>query len=398
MSKPSIPILLLAIALSANAQRHRATVPPGAVPPTYADLYVLLSSELTAAEATVASLHPETEPQPIYAAELLPANGNRGPALLQSSAIVSVRIYLDRLQQLGVRGVVFPIGYPLLIDRFPSSAQYLQFYKQVMSEVRQRGMTVDIESSVMFANSAFSPVQWDYSATPFSQFVAERHTMAATIISQLAPDYLDLGAEPDTEASLTGYRQLATPSVWAQTIGTILQGLDRGTTKIGTGLGTWDSIAFAQAELALPIDFLSMHIYPIDSTSIATAYQAASMARINGKPVVLDEAWLYKMRPGEATGIAATTTVFERDSFDFFAPLDQRFLRFLDAFARAEHIAFISPFWSTYFFAYIHYTPAMDSMSYDQIVAQANGAAAQAITNGTFDTTGMTYSALIRGK
>ena len=400
MSRWSALAIALAVAAAphARAARHRAVIPPAGVPAAYSDLYTQLTKELADAETAVAALHPESQPKPVYAAELLPANANRGPALLQPGVMAGVQMYLDRLQQLGVRGVVFPIGYPLLIDRFPNSGQYLQFYKRVMAEARQRGMTVDIESSVLFANGPFSPVQWDFAATPFSQFVAERHAMAATIVAQLAPDYLDLGAEPDTEAQLTGYAQLNTPSVWAQTIGQIVAGLNGGPTKIGTGMGTWDSIAFAQAEVALPIDFISLHIYPIDSTSMARAFQAADIARAHGKSVIIDEAWLYKMPPGETSGIAATTTVFARDSFDFFAPLDQRFLRLLDGFARAERVAFVSPFWSIYFFAYLPYTPAMDALTYDQIVAQENARAAQAISSGTVDDTGLAWAAVIRGQ
>jgi hypothetical protein len=398
MAKWRAAVFLLAFAAAwhAHAQRRRAAVPPGGVPPAYADLYAQLAGQLAAAEATVAPLHPELQPKPLYAAELLPANANRGPALLQPGVIAGVRVYLDRLLQLGVRGVVFPIGYPLLVDRFPNSGQYLQFYRQVMAEARQRGMTVDIESSVMFANSPFSPVQWDFAATPFSQFVAERRAMTATIVAQLAPDYLDLGAEPDTEAKLTGYAQLNSPAVWAQTIGQIIQGLDRGATKIGTGLGTWDSVAFAEAEAALPVDFIALHIYPIDAGSIANGIQAAAIARSHGKSVIVDEAWLYKLRPGESTSIAADANIFMRDAFDFFAPLDQRFLRFADAFARAEHVAFLSPFWSVYFFAYLPYTPGVESLPYGEVVAQANARAAQAIADGTVDATGAAYAAIIR--
>jgi hypothetical protein len=312
--------------------------------------------------------------------------------------MAGVRAYLDALQGLGVRGVVFAIGYPLLLDRFPGSAQYLDFYRQVMAEARTRGMTVDIESSVIFANSPFSSITWDYTKTTFAQFVQDRHDMAAKIVTELAPDYLDLGAEPDTEARLTGYAQLNTPATWAQTINTIIQGISRGSTKIGTGVGTWNAVSFVDAESAVPIDFIALHIYPIDATSIATAFQAAAVARAHGKAIILDEAWLFKARAGESTSIASDPTIFGRDAFSFFAPLDEEFLHFLDGFARVEGVSFVSPFWSSYFFSYIPYTAATASLPYADIVQQVNSAASQNIVRGQSSVTGAYYAALIAGQ
>jgi len=390
-------LVVILVASSAFADRRHAVRNTG-VPAAYADLYDLLSAQLDAAQAQVAPLRPELRPQPIYAADLLPANANRGTDLLRPQAMDGVRAFLDRFQQLGIRGVVMTLGYPLLLDRFPNSAQYLQFYKQVVAEVRGRGMTVEIESSVLFANSAFSSISWDYSRTPFSQFVQERHDMISKIVTELAPDYLELGAEPDTEAKLTGYAQLNVPSVWAQSIGQIIAGIDRGSTKLGTGIGTWDPISFVDAEVQLGIDFIGLHIYPMDSSSMVTAFQAASMARAHGKPIVIDEAWLYKMRPGESTSIAGNATIFGRDAFDFFMPLDQRFLRFLDDFARAEGVTLISPFWSTYLFGYLPYSQATAALSYDQIVAQVNAIAATNIVKGFATPTGAYYGMLIGGR
>jgi hypothetical protein len=395
MKRLIVVVLFIATAAQA-APRRRAVQHPVGIPPAYADLYAQLSAQLDAAEGQVRELHPELGKPPIYAAELLPANGNRGPALLQPGVMDGVRLFLDRFQQLGIRGVVFNVGYPLLLDRFPRSSEYLEFYKQVVAEARKRGMTVEIESAVTFANTPFSPITWEYAATPFSQFVQERHDMTARIVAELAPDYLDLGAEPDTEARLTGYAQLNVPSLWAQTTAAIIRGIDRRSTRIGVGLGTWNSIAFIDAESQLLLDFVALHIYPIDAASIDTAFQAASILRARKIPIVIDEAWLYKARPGESTSIAGDAVIFARDSLSFFAPLDQRFLRFLDDFARAENVVLISPFWSGLFFSYMPWSPAFETLTYDQVVTQANALAASNIVKGQFSATGYFYSSLIR--
>jgi hypothetical protein len=388
--------MLAAIVLMLAVRRH-AIAPPVGVPAQYRDLYSTLAEQVAAADAQLAPLHPERGTQPIYAAELLPANCNRGEALLQSNAIAGVRLYLDRLQQLGLKGVTLPIGYPLLADRFPRAAEYLDFYRQVVAEVRNRGMTLDIESAVMFTNSAFSTVRWDYSTMTLSDLARERHDMIAKIVSQLAPDYVNLGSEPDTEAQLTTFAQLANPSTYAQHLGQIIQGIDRGRTKIGAGIGTWDSLAYLDAELLLPIDFIVLHIYPLDSGNAATAIEACNRARARQKRIIVDEAWLFKQRPGEPATVAADTAVFTRDAFAFFAPLDQQFLRYLDDLARAERIEFISPFWSTYLFSYLQYTPAIGSLPYAEIVNQVNAAAVQNLVSGAYSSTGRYYGALAAG-
>jgi hypothetical protein len=392
-----VSVLVLLVATGAPAAtRRRAVLPPQGIPPMYAELYSMLAGQLDAADAKIAPLHSENGAPPIYAAELLPANGNRGPVLLQPAALDGVRAFLDRFQQMGIRGVVFPVPYPLLLDRFPSSAGYLQFFRQVVAESRSRGMTVEIESSVIFANSPFSPVSWDYASTPFSQFAQERHDMTAKIVAELAPDYLDLGAEPDTEAKLTGYTILNSPTVWSQYIAAIIRGIDRKSTRLGAGLGTWNSMAFVEVETQLELDFVALHIYPIDAASVATAFQAADLIRARGKAIVIDEAWLYKAKPGESSSIAADAVIFARDSLSFFAPLDQRFLAFLDDFARAKGVALISPFWSTFFFGYQRWSPGFEALSYDQVVAQVNAIAAANVVKGQSTATGSFYSTLTR--
>jgi hypothetical protein len=388
--------MLAAIVLILAVRRHAVT-PPVGVPAAYRDLYSTLTDQLAAAEAQLTPLHPESGPQPVYAAELLPANCNRGEALLQPGAITGVQLYLDRLRQLGLNGVTLPIGYPLLADRFPRSAEYLQFYRLVAAEVRNRGMTLDIESAVMFANSPFSPVRWDYSTMTIADLARERHDMIAKIVTELAPDYINLGSEPDTEAQLTTFTQLNTPAGYSQHLGAIIQGVDRGRTKIGAGIGTWDNLAFLDAEVLLPLDFIALHIYPLTSANAATAIDACDRARAHQKRIIVDEAWLFKQRPGEPATVAADTAIFSRDAFAFFGPLDQQFLHYLDDLARAEGIEFISPFWSGYLFAYVQYNQATGSLAYSDLVGQVNAAVVQNLINGAYSSTGRYYGSLAAG-
>jgi hypothetical protein len=336
--------------------------------------------------------------RPVYAAELLPANGNRGVELLDLHALQGTRVWLTRFAQLGIRGVVFAVPYPLLMRTYPGSSMYLNFYRRVVSEARGRGMTVEIESSVVFANSPFSPVRWDYSKSSVEQLMRDRREMIGTIVRELAPDYLNIGAEPDTEARLTGKRELNDPARYAQYLAGILSGLDRGKTKIGAGVGTWSSPDFVSREVFLPLDFIALHMYPVSAQTFANAAEACRIAKQAKKEVIIDEAWLYKAMPGEVTDIASNARIFARDAFSFWAPLDQRYLRLVSDFARAQRISLVSPFWSTYFFSYLDYDAGTATLPYSDLMREVNSRASRSVMDGRFSDTGVFYHDLIAGK
>lgn len=384
----AVASVLLLASVAAQAQ-------PANVPAEYRAMYSQLDKTLRALDRRIPK---RSGPKPIYAAELLPANGNRGEQLLDPKTIGGVKVWLDRFQELGIQGAVFAVPYPLLMRSYPRSTEYVSFFRQVVDEARKRQMTVEIESAVIFANSPFSPVQWDYSNLTVDRLIRERQEMITTIVRELAPDYLDLGAEPDTEARLTGLRELNDPVCYAQFVGAIIRGIDRGKTKIGAGFGTWSKPDFVRREAELPLDFIALHIYPLSVQTLENAIEGCRIARQYGKEIVIDEAWLYKMRPGEITDIASNAKVFARDSFSFWAPLDQRFLRLVSDFARAEGIRLVSPFWTTFFFAYVDYDPRLERLPYPQLVKEVNTIAARAVVEDRFSETGKFYGRLIAAR
>ena len=122
----------------------------------------------------------------------------------------------------------------------------------------------------------------------------------------------------------------------------------------------------------------------------------ATVAANAHKPVVMDEAWLYKV-PNAGIGTALIheqSTV--RDTFGFFEPLDQRFLIALVAYDRSHGVLYVSPFWTGEFFAYLDWTPQLDVLTPAAVRAQAATAAAVAVRAGRFSATGRTYGALTR--
>ena len=307
----------------------------------------------------------------VWGGELLVANSNRGEELLRPGAIDGVRLFLDRFTALGLNAVTVSVNYPLMDPEFPRARDYEAFYREVAREVRRRKLTLDVESGVLFANTAFSLVRYDYGALSWDRFVRGRRAQTEAILRSMSPDFLNLGAEPDTEARLAGKERLSDPEGRAAMIRTILSGLDRGRTRMAAGIGTWGDTAFVRAYLSgTDLDAIAVHAYPVGRHTLATTYEAIELARQARRPVLVDECWLYKAGPGEGQGIAANESVFQRDLWSFWAPLDQRFLDLVDRFARQEGVVFVSPFWSHQYFAYLEYDPSLDGRPYREVNAR----------------------------
>ena len=364
------------------------------VPPEYQELYSTLKSSLDSFNATLAAMGPGTG-SPIFGAELLPANANRGDALLSPNTMQAVTLYLDRLKELGVGGVTFPVGYPLYTPNFPNYQAYVQFYKQVVQEVRKRGMVVEIESSVLFANTAFSPITFDYSKLTFQEFELQRKQMVAALIQDLQPDYLDLGAEPDTQYKLTGFTEFNSPESYTAYVNYILNGLNRGNTKVGAGSGTWLNEAYVQSLAAnTSLEFIAVHVYPIVGPTLQRISTFSDIAKQNGKRVVMDEAWLYKVGTLQSQSLASNVDVFRNDVFSFWAPLDQEFLAAMVNSAKVGGIDYVSPFWTTQFFGYVDYNSDTAALSYQDLAAALGKVASQNILNDQFSSTGLFYAQL----
>lgn len=372
-----------------------ATSAPPRVPAKFRALYDELDAALITFDATLDEMgdYPVT-----FAVELLNANGNRGTDLLNATNLPGTRLWLDRLYTLGARGVTLSITYPILTADFPNAAQYLEYYKTVAKEVHQRGMKLCVEMGLTFPRP-FSTLDVNYRAVTFEQFKAAYRQMAMTILTELQPDYLDLGAEPDTFARISGWHELNTPQGYTELINSTLTDLPRGTTKIGAGIGTWGNLDFVKNYVTNPaLDFVAMHIYPVTGNALPNAVTIANLARQYNKRVILDEAWLYKMSAREpAVSIAGNAEIFRRDAYSFWAPLDQKFLALVTKLARAKQIEYVSVFWAQYLYAYVDYDPALQRLSYTDLMMRVNQAAAQNLIADKPSTTGEFYKRLSAG-
>jgi phospholipase C len=329
---------------------------------------------------------------PVMGAELLAANGNLGTSLLRPGEMSGIKLTLDRFRSMGIRGVTVELGFPLLLSSFPNHAQYLTFYEQVAAAVRAHGMLLSVEENAIFANTVFSSLQPDYAGLTLDTYAAGQRAQAQVIIDHLHPAYLSILDEPDTFATNL-HLPLNSAAAAVRVVNAELAGLRRGSTKVGAGTGTWSDPAIdAALATKTAIDYLSVHVYPIDPTSLAHLDVVSATAARTHKPVVLDETWLHKSA-NLAGGIVTDAKI---GTFSFFARLDARFLKAIVAYADSHDFAYVSPFWSGLFFAYLAWTPALDGASYPVVRAAATQAQAQAIEHGRSSSTGLAYAGLIR--
>ena len=365
-------------------------------PPQYQSTYEELDTTLNAFTNSL----PASKGEPLnLGAELSYANGNIGPSLFDPQVMGLVQKQLDALQGMGVQYVVVAIKFPLLEPDFPRSADYLQFYKQVSAEIHKRDMKFLVEAGPIFSGTIFSPVQVDWSKYNKAVFIADQQNELITIADEVQPDYLQIANEPSTIAMLSGVN--FTPTDYAAFIQSSVQKIGHHNgMKIGAGAGTWDDPAYMDDLMNIQgLDCIDIHIYPIGRSAnlLQRAYDAAAQAHAHGKCAVISEAWLYKVSSGELTGLGNNfTTVYSRDAFSFWEPLDESFIRAVTRLSQASGIEFVSFFWTRSLLTYLDYNQ-FGSLSADQINRQLNQTSLVNMQNGTLSPLGLFFKNWIAG-
>lgn len=399
-----VTAFLLAGLASAGHAAAAPTLTAQAVPPSYADLYAALSSRLASFETTVATRWNGTRSNVAFSAELLTANANRGTALLNASAYSGVQLELSRYAAMGLKAVTVSLGFPILDPAFFANVSeyqgFLAFYKRLAADVHADGMKLVIDAAVLFPTYADLPVAAYYANLTYAEYIQRRVAMTVLTARELAPDWLAFGEEPDTEQSITG-QPVNSPTAYtafanAVTANVTAAGL---TVPIGAGVGTWHPAwrGFAAAYAAnTSLAFVDVHVYPVNYDLLTRLWDIADLVHAGGKAVGIGEAWLYKARDSELSSGVYFDSIFQRDAYDFWAPLDGRFLADLVNYSHAESLAFLSPYWSKFLHAYLSYATAA-SMTYAQETQASNYAAYQAMLAGRLSPSGTTYVAAING-
>jgi hypothetical protein len=331
------------------------TAVPAPVPAEYQGMYDQLDTALDAVKSAYSG---QSGPAPVFAAELSYANGNIGEGLLSPGVMDLVRLQLDDLYKMGVRGVVVAIKFPLVEPDFPRSAEYLQFFKQVAAEIRQRNMKMLVESGALFSGTAFSPLKVDWSQYPNAQAFrdAEIHQLQ-TIASEIKPDYLQIANEPTTTAMLTHF--VDSPDDYAAFIRNAVASIpSEPGMLLGAGAGTWENQAYVTNLYGITrLDFIDLHVYPLGTNGgmLSLAADLAKKAHSAGKRTVISETWLYKTNSSSSFQAGDFTSVIGQDVFSFWEPLDEKFIEDMTDVSRVGGIEFLSFFWVREFYAYLDY-------------------------------------------
>ena len=402
---------------------------PPAVPAGYCNsIYSELNGDLQAFNTQLAA-PPTWTPIPggptLYSANLQSANSNVGPSISGPNYLQTVLTQLQELKALGIQAVSVSVLFPVLYEPFYGSAAALQpyttFYSQVAQAVRAAGLTLIVDDETLFSNdvaAGWTNMNTFYGTLTWPQYMLARAQMAATIAQTMQPDYIVLANEPDTEATQTGQQNLNIPADAAQMVAgeiAAVQALSLSPVpKLGAGFGTWLLVSgspglldYTNAYVALPLDYIDIHIIPITTTPqqnnfIGNSLTVASMAAAAGKPVAISQAWLSKATASE-WDVLSVDAIRAREPFSFWAPLDAYFLQTMQALGNYTQMLYLVAEGSAYFFAYQTYggtganggaancTCTTTSCSAYDITQTENSLASAAISLPAFTTTGFSY-------
>lgn len=383
---------------SSVPQLQPQPMPSPEIPAEWKALYQELSAELKAFEDMVKKSWDGSRSQVTIAVELAYANGNAGEWLLSEQAWQYNLVLLDRLQEMGVKGVVIAAKFPLLEPDFPRSVEYLEFFKEITAECRRRGLKVLVEGGAVFSGTPYSPVKVDWSKYSAEAFVKGLQNELLLIAKEVKPDYLNLTNEPLTQQWLTGF--YISPAVWNSFVADTVRKIDRSSgVLIGAGIGTWEPAEYIEGFFQIPgLDYIDLHIYPMHKNAfyIQRGLEYAQRAKSAGKRLTVSESWLWKAMPEElgAEGLG-DEKIMNRDAYSFWEPLDIWFIRNMIDLADATGMDFVSFFWTRNFFAYLEYGPATKNLSTIEINRALNQAGLRNVLIGELNSLGKDFAALL---
>jgi len=372
------------------------------VPQAYQDLYSTLNTQISNFDSAVKSRWSGTTAAVNYAPQLETASSAQYTGLLAPGYYdYVVEPQLDELQALGAKGIKVQVSFPILYAPFYGANQSLYqsiagFYQQLASDIHSRGLKLIVESTAenQFPGANAADFTSYYLTLPWASYMTGRAQNALNTVQLMHPDYMTLLSEPDTEAAYTGQTNVGTLSGSTQLLQSILSTLQTaGVTgvSLGAGAGTWlpSLTQYIQSFAATSVQYIDVHIYPINESYLMNALTAADTAHAAGKQVALSGLWDFKVRDSEL-GLLSLMQVASRDPFSFWQPIDSAFFQAMSDYCNLEQVLFISPFWSHYFFAYLDYT-SYGSTPAGPLLIDSNSASASAELAGLSSTTGQNW-------
>lgn len=315
-----------------------------------------------------------------FGGNLLIANSNKGYNLFtpdpvnypfpipayQNAFYAKIDTMLMAFDTLGFKSVDVTIQYPLLVNSFPHSQDYLDFFITVCNKIKQKGFKLTIGTQAAFVDPVFGETYMvqdilNHYYNPDNntstddtlennRFRQEKLQMMQTVIDSLQPDYLIMEMEPETQINnLFGLVDYSVDST-INHINYFLSNLNPNTTLLGAGAGSWDTIQFIQEIALTNIDFIDYHVYPPHFNYINNiAFTIDSIADANNKKLIIGEAWCYKATNAEMTSITdpvgTSALVYSRDVFDYWVDIDTLFIKAMINLSQQSKIDVVSFFY-----------------------------------------------------
>lgn len=403
-----------------------APAAPPAVPAGYCStIYNELQGYLNTFNQTLGT--PDPYPT-LQISQLQMADSNTGPAISGPNYLSSVMVQVQQLKAMGFAGVKVEVGFPVLYEPFFGSQAamqpYLTFYQQLAQNLKSMDMKLVVENNVLLSSgteAGWTNVGAYYATLNWAQFIAARATMAGTVAQYMQPDFLMLSEEPDNEATNALQPNLNNPvDAAAMIAGEITAArLVSLTMPLGAGFGTWMGpyapsglVEYLAAYVALPLNYIDMHIYPINteynglSNFLDNALVIANGAAAAGKGIAISESWPWKMENAEFN-VDSPNEFRARDPFSFWAPIDSYFIQTMEKLADYTRMLYLTSQGNDYFLTYQTYggtqanggaancTCTTVSCSEGDIVTEENSLSMTAGQMSEYTTTGFLYNSLL---
>ena len=419
-----------------------ATTPTSfsAVPVQYQSLYNQLQGFITNDTNQISSKWDGSSYPVGYSAELVTADVNAGPGILQPNKRQVMIEELNGQAGMGVKAITVEIGYPVFDPDFyilsgQSTAQaqqtvqtWISYYQSVAQAIHSRGLKMIVESNALLtyyisSQSSFNPGAY-YKTLNFASYEQLRSQHNIIIAQQIKPDYLILQTEPQTDAVNdfrpeldNAARNVAMINKFVNDIANAgITGLHTSI-QLGAGAGTWqpDWKSYFTGLVAIKgLDKIDTHVYNFQPGvnqlgEVTIAMQIADMAHAAGKGVTMSEFWFQKSASlvGLTENGDPVTDIRVRDMFSFWTPLDQPAFQLLSDLANYKHFDYVSPFGIYYWFTLIDYSsltifpvyPAASETQNEsvdnQITALMNQSATRTLADNQLSLTGKAYKTVI---
>ena len=325
-----------------------------------------------------------------FAGSLLTASTNRGYYLFnpnppggldttwQNILLGQVDTMLLMMDSLGYTALDMDISYPTLVNTFPNNQLYLNFQKKVFAMARSMGFKTIVNCHASVLEAAQSNLLHDVDSFYFEpngvpdtlssqRFLTTKVQMMQTIIDSLAPDYMTVMMEPNTDNANLYYLLNFSADTCLYYVNYFLSNLDKKNTLLGAGAGTWNNISYFADFATTNIDYMDYHVYPVAGTCLnPMIFMVDSIAQANNKKIIIGECWCHKTSDSEWVYNTDLDfwrdTFYIRDDFNYFEHTDTQFTQIMINLSQQAHIELVDFFAVEYEFGYLGWNAGYASL------------------------------------